>query len=79
MYLKLDPDDVKIEPNDILNYFERTYGLSGCYRWYEKEDGQIYQEVYGRYEERVELTEVRRKAYDIYRQIQDLYRLQSKK
>lgn len=75
MYLKLDIDDVKLELRDILDIFENRYHLNPY--WYEREDGCIYEEIREHYEECIHLNTVQRKAYDIYRQIEALNKLEN--
>lgn len=74
MYLKLDIDNVKIELNDIIKFFENRYHLNPY--WYEKKDGCIYEEIREHYEERIYLDAIHKKAYDIYRQIEALEHLE---
>ena len=77
MYLTLNLDDIGASQNYILEFFERTYGLSNCSCWYKKEDGKLYYIHHtglGRCEEcAVELDEEIRKAYEIYKQLLELF------
>lgn len=74
MYLKLNIEDIKFELNDILKLFEERYHLNPY--WYEGVGGCIYEEIREHCEKLIQLDIIHKKAFDIYKQIEDLYKLE---